>query len=78
MKEEIVGVMSYPYMDKLAIQVYRQLDRFHVATSRIYTAYYSNPNKARKLMQNFLDLNALVQAKIIEQRIERWKIERDS
>jgi len=73
MKEEIVGVMSYPYLDKLVIHVGRQLDRFHVPTTRIYTAYYSDSKKAKRLMSRFLKINELLQHKIIENRINNWR-----
>jgi hypothetical protein len=75
MKEEITGILSIPYMDKLVIRIARQTDRFHVAQERVYTAHYSEPSKARHLMNHFLNLNSLLQAKIIEKRIERWNSE---
>jgi len=73
MKETIEGVMSYPYLDKLVIVVGRRLDRFHVATTRMYSAYYSDEDKARKLVKSFLKMNDILQNKIIEARIESWR-----
>lgn len=72
MKEKIVGVLSFPYLDKYVIKVGRQINRFHVPTERIYTAYYSDPDKVWRLFEHFSMLNALVTKDILVDRITRW------
>ena len=71
-KEQIIGVLSYPYLDKLVIKVGRQIDRFHVPTERLYIAPYSNPEKVRHLVGHFMNLNRLLQERTIESRIHDW------
>ncbi len=73
MKEQIVACLAHPYLDKYVVKVIRQLDRFHVPTERIYSAYYTNPNKIYQLMSHFLDINAGIQSRITLQRIREWK-----
>lgn len=73
MKEKIVGVLSLPYLDKYVVKVFRQIDRFHVPTERIYIAPYSNPDKVWHLFEHFSILNALVTKDILVDRITRWQ-----
>jgi hypothetical protein len=74
MKEEIVGVLSLPYLDKFIVKVVRQLDRFHVATERLYIAPYTNPKKVWSLYRHFTVASNLVTEKILEKRIENWRV----
>ena len=72
MKDKICGILSYPYLDRYAIHVLRQVDRFHVATARVYSARYSEPNKVNKLCEQFLKINTALQRSIVQDRILRW------
>lgn len=69
MKENILGVLSYPYPSKLVVIVDRGNGRF-VPYRRIYTAEYSNPKLATSLSKHFSELNRLLQIKITEARIK--------
>lgn len=73
MKEQIVAILSKPYVDKYVIEVYRQIDRFHVPAVRTYSARYTESNKVLQLLNHFLDINTGVQARIISERIKYWK-----
>jgi hypothetical protein len=72
MKEHICGVLAYPYVDRYSIHVARQSDRFHLPTSRIYSARYTEPKKVKKLLELFLKINAGLQRQIITERISSW------
>jgi hypothetical protein len=73
MKEKIIGVMSYPYLDKLVVKVGRQLNRFHVPTERVYSVSYSDSERVYRLVKLSLTLNTLLQFKIVASRIARWE-----
>jgi hypothetical protein len=72
-KEAINAVLCHPYPNKLVVTVYRQLDRFHMPISRLYSAQYSEPERVRRLSYNFLRMNCLVQERIVERNIKYWK-----
>lgn len=72
MKEKIVGVLSWPYLDKYVVEVFRQTDRFHVPTKRLYIAYYSNPDRVFNLINHFLNINEKLQFILVAEKIQRW------
>jgi hypothetical protein len=75
MKERIEAVQFVPFLDRLTVRVFRQLNRFHVPTSREYSARYSDEAKVRALAYNFIVLNEMVALRTIDERLERWNYE---
>lgn len=73
MKEKINAVQSYPLLNKVVIRVYRQLDRFHVPVYHEYSAFYSEPEKVRKLSKMYMRLVGLVQERVLEYNIKCWQ-----
>jgi hypothetical protein len=72
-KEIITAALVYPQMNKYEVKVFRQLDRFHVASSRSYEAKFTEPEKVRRLVKRFVSLVNKIQIRTVNERIESWK-----
>jgi hypothetical protein len=71
-RNAIVGVLSHPYPNKYVVTIARQFGGL-VPTIRVYSANYSEPNRVRLLSKRFMQMNLILQPKIIESLIERYK-----
>lgn len=72
MKETIQACLSHPTLNEYVVEVFRQTDRFHVPTRRIYKAHYIDADKVRRLAKRFISMNVGIQNRMIEERIEFW------
>lgn len=69
MKEQILGVMAYPYASNYVIAVDRG-DGRHIPTRRLYCAFYTDKNMVVSLSRHYVKLNALLQVRILQTRWE--------
>ncbi len=68
MKGKINAVLAYAFNNSYEVKVFREN-----GTVRVYTASYSESDKAYRLSQLFFILNQLVGFRLITERITWWE-----